>query len=78
MLRDMARYIEERGEVPLRDIALHFGLSPEAAEPMADRLAGKERIEKVEVQEKFCAGCGRCAKADRANRILYRCVASRR
>lgn len=55
-LRDVQSYVEARGKASLRDLALHFGSSPEAMRDMAGLLVRKGRL-RVEVAQSACCGC---------------------
>ncbi|SNY90335.1 FeoC like transcriptional regulator [Cohaesibacter sp. ES.047] len=62
ILSDVNRYVAERGEVTAIDIALHFGVAPDALKGILDMLAAKGRIrpiapDAVPTCGKTCCSC---------------------
>jgi Mn-dependent DtxR family transcriptional regulator len=74
MLREIRRLLEEYGRLSLRELSLHFSMSPDALEPMLDMLVSKGLIKVVSAG---CAkgSCANCSCADRADTMLYELVA---
>lgn len=61
MITDIAHYIEQRGQVPLRDLALHFKMDERVIESMLDRLVQKGRIRELPGGTACGGGCQQCA-----------------
>ncbi|WP_319533225.1 FeoC-like transcriptional regulator [uncultured Cohaesibacter sp.] len=47
ILSDVNRYLTERGQATATDIALHFGVAPDALRGILDTLAAKGRIRPI-------------------------------
>ncbi len=56
MLLEIKRYMQERKQVSLRDLALHFDADPEAIRGMLDKWIEKGRVRKCS-----SLACGSCA-----------------
>ena len=59
ILKDISHYIKERGQAPLRDIALHFRIDEEVARDMVQTLITKGRVE-IMPAGTSCNGCQQC------------------
>ena len=73
MLREIRALLAEHGRLSLRELALHFSISPDALEPMLELLINKGQVRIVS------GGCGKgscagCSCADRADMLLYEIV----
>ncbi len=55
MLLEIKRYMQERGHVSLRDLALHFDADPDAIRGMLDKWIEKGRVRKC--SSLACSGC---------------------
>ena len=61
MITDIIDYIEERGQAPLRDMALHFELDDAVLIDMLERLIKKGRIRELPQGTACGGGCQQCA-----------------
>ncbi|MEE9342970.1 MAG: FeoC-like transcriptional regulator [Gammaproteobacteria bacterium] len=60
ILSDLRKYLEERGQTSLGDIALHFDASPEALQGMLDIWIRKGKIEKRSATASCGSSCNQC------------------
>ena len=69
ILSDLKRYLRERGQASLRDMALHFDAEPDVVRAMLDVWVRKGRVERGPVD----ASCGgNCNQCDAAAAEIYR------
>ena len=62
ILSRISRYITEHGRADTTDIALHFGIAPEALLGMLELLENKGRIRALPAQAPSCgSSCRGCA-----------------
>lgn len=72
MLTAIQQCLREHGRLSLRELALHFSITPAALEPMLDRLVQKGRIRRIDAGcDTPCAGC---TAACREDMLLYELV----
>ena len=64
ILSDVRRYLMERRQATLSDIALHFRASPEAVRGMLDYWIRKGKVSRHGLTAACGTGCNRCAGAD--------------
>jgi len=68
ILSDIKRYLQQRQQATLADIALHFDIEPDAARGMLEQWIRKGKVERHSAQ----ASCGSsCTKCDPASTELY-------
>ncbi len=68
ILSDIKKYIQQRGQVSLEDIALHFDTEPDAIREMLKIWIRKGKI----IQQKTAASCGSsCNQCDSASTEIY-------
>jgi putative ferrous iron transport protein C len=69
ILSELRRYLKERGQATLTDIALHFDAEPDALRPMLEMWIRKGKVERWEAG----TGCGSaCQRCDPAATEIYR------
>ena len=69
ILSDIKRYLQERGQASLEDIALHFGSSTEATRGMLALLVNKGVLEQCQ----SALACGTsCTQCDASALEIYR------
>jgi hypothetical protein len=61
ILSDLKRYLEERGQATLADMALHFEAEPEVVRAMLEVWMRKDRVERSTVSPNCGGTCTRCA-----------------
>ena len=61
ILSDLKRYLEERGQATLADLALHFEAEPEVVRAMLEVWMRKGRVERSTVSPNCGGTCTRCA-----------------
>lgn len=57
-MSDIKRYLQQRGQAPLGDIANHFRSEPETVLGMLEHWQRKGRIGRVSSPQ--CSGCNKC------------------
>lgn len=68
ILSDIRRYMADRGQATLADVALHFDIMPDAARGMLDVLVSKGTLE----LRLLNASCGSsCTQCDPASTEIY-------
>ncbi|MCP5405982.1 MAG: FeoC-like transcriptional regulator [Chromatiaceae bacterium] len=68
ILAEIKRYLQQRGQATLADIALHFDTAPDAVRGMLETLLRKGRIRRQQLN----SACGSsCCKCDTAATELY-------
>ena len=68
ILSEVRDYLQERGQVSLQDLALHFDSDPEALRGMLEHWIRKGRVSR----RKAAASCGSsCTQCDPASVELY-------
>jgi hypothetical protein len=56
MLGELEKYVNKRNTVKVKDVALHFDVSPEMAEQMLEFLTTANKVKRVDID---CGqGCG--------------------
>jgi hypothetical protein len=60
ILSDIKRYLRERGQASLQDIALHFDADPEAVRGMLEQWIRKDKVERRMLGEACGSGCTKC------------------
>lgn len=61
ILRDVKNYIFERGQVPLREIGLHFEIDPEVIRGILGTLEIKGLIVRLPSGSACSGGCTQCS-----------------
>jgi putative ferrous iron transport protein C len=68
ILSDIRRYLEQRGQASLSDIALHFDADPDAVRGMLEAWIRKGKV----IKRSSTASCGSsCQSCDPASTELY-------
>jgi len=68
ILSEIRRYLEQRGQASLSDIALHFDADPDAVRGMLEAWIRKGKV----LRRSSTASCGStCQSCDAANTELY-------
>jgi hypothetical protein len=68
ILSEIRDYVRERGQVSLRDIALHFDSDPAAVRSMLERWIRKGKV----LRRSLSAGCGgNCNQCDPSATEVY-------
>jgi transposase-like protein len=71
ILQDIKRYLQQRGQATLGDIARHFDSEPSAVQGMLDRWVRKGRVRR----RLATSSCGSsCSKCDPTNIEIYQWV----
>jgi len=60
ILSEIKRYLQQRGQVSLADIALHFDTPPEALRGMLETLLRKGRISRQQLNSACGSSCCQC------------------
>jgi putative ferrous iron transport protein C len=60
ILSDIKRYLQERGQASLQDIALHFDAEPEAVRGMLEQWVRKGRVERMMLTDNCGSSCSKC------------------
>ena len=63
ILSDIKRYLSERGQSTLADMALHFQSSPDAVRGMLEVWAGKGKVRRHQAAASCGSSCSRCDPA---------------
>ena len=69
ILSDIKRYLSQRQQATLADIALHFGVEPDAMRGMLEIWVRKGKADKQRVSNSCGSSCNRC---DPASVEIYR------
>ena len=64
ILSDVKRYLVERRQATLSDIALHFHASPDAVRGMLDYWIRKGKLSRQSLTASCGTGCNKCAEAN--------------
>ncbi|WP_373236036.1 FeoC-like transcriptional regulator [Cohaesibacter celericrescens] len=65
ILSQINSYLAEHGQVNTSDIALHFGVAPDALKGMLELLEAKGRVRAIPADTPACgSGCRGCAVAN--------------
>ncbi len=59
ILTQVRDYIKQRGEAPLRDMSLAFGMEQDALRPIVEQWIARGKVEKLP-QGSTCGGCNSC------------------
>ncbi len=68
MISEIQALLRDRGQLTLRQLSRHFNTTPEAMEPILQKLIEKGRVKTSMLCGGGCSGCG-CATA--ADLTLY-------
>lgn len=60
MLAKIKRYLQNRGQVCLSDIALHLGSTPDATRGMLETWIRKGRVRRQQINAACGSSCGKC------------------
>lgn len=60
ILREVSEYIRHQQQVPLRELALKFGMDESIMDDMLGRLIAKGRIIELEQGSPCSGGCNQC------------------
>ncbi len=60
ILSDIKRYLRERRQVTLADLAVHFDSDPDAMRAMLDQWIRKGRVSRTDLRAGCAKGCGSC------------------
>ncbi len=63
ILSDIKRYLSERGQATLADMALHFQSSPDAVRGMLEVWAGKGKVRRHLTDPSCGSSCSKCDPA---------------
>jgi len=63
ILSDIKRYLSERGQATLADMALHFQSSPDAVRGMLEVWAGKGKVRRHLANPSCGSSCSNCDPA---------------
>jgi hypothetical protein len=63
ILSDIKRYLSERGQATLADMALHFQSSPDAVRGMLEVWAGKGKVRRHLTDPSCGSSCSQCDPA---------------
>lgn len=63
ILSDIKRYLSERGQSTLTDMALHFHSSPDAVRGMLEVWAGKGKVRRHLANPSCGSSCSKCDPA---------------
>ena len=61
ILTDVRDYLKSRGQAPLRDMALTFGMDPETLRPLIEQWVNKGKVIKLPQGTACGGGCSSCA-----------------
>ena len=61
ILTDVRDYLKKHGQVPLRDMALTFGMDQEALRPLIEQWIAKGKVKKLPQGTTCGGGCSSCA-----------------
>jgi hypothetical protein len=70
ILTDLRRYLQQRGQASLTDIAYHLDAEPDAIKGMLEHWIRKGRVRRHEAG----AACSGCSKCDAAKMEVYEWV----
>jgi putative ferrous iron transport protein C len=74
MLTDTKQLLRERGRLSLRELAVHFRMTPDAVQPMMDLLVAKGQV--TEIRASGCGdSCDGCGCTSQADMIVYEITA---
>ena len=74
ILSDIKRYLSERGQATLADMALHFQSSPDAVRGMLEVWAGKGKVRRHLTDPSCGSSCSQC---DPASVEIYEWIGER-
>ena len=63
ILAEIKRYLQQRGQATLADIALHFDTAPDAVRGMLETLLRKGRIRRQQLNSACGSSCCKCDTA---------------
>ena len=63
ILSDIGKYLQDRGQSSLADIALHFDIEPEAARGMLDIWIRKGKLQRRSATSSCGTSCSQCDTA---------------
>ncbi len=64
-LSELKNLVQERGQISLKELSLHFGSEESAIEAMMERWIQKGLVRKVEPTKVECSGCAFCGENER-------------
>jgi len=60
ILTQVRDYLKQRGQAPLRDMALEFGMDQDALRPIVEQWISKGKVEKLPEGSACGGGCNSC------------------
>ncbi|PIE64582.1 MAG: sugar metabolism transcriptional regulator [Desulfobacterales bacterium] len=60
ILSEIKKYVKQKGQVSLEEIAVHFGREPDVIQEMLAMLLRKGKIKQRPADKTGCNGCGWC------------------
>ena len=60
ILAEIKRYLQQRGQASLQDIALHCDAEPDAVRGMLEQWIRKGRVERRLLSDACSSGCAKC------------------
>lgn len=74
ILSQISRYLTERGQANTSDIAMHFGVAPDALKGMLELLQAKGRIRALPAKTPACgSSCCSCS-VDQCGPQIWECM----
>jgi hypothetical protein len=64
ILSDIKRYLQDRGQATLGDLAIHFDTDPDAMRGMLAQWIQKGRVLKTELRASCNRSCSKCCSDD--------------
>ena len=61
ILTQVRDYLKEKGQAPLRDMAIEFGMEQDALRPILEQWVLKGKVAKLPVGTACDSGCNSCA-----------------
>ena len=61
ILTQIRDYLRQKGQAPLRDMALEFGMDQDALRPLLEQWVNKGKVEKLPSGTSCGGGCHSCA-----------------
>ncbi len=61
ILTQVRDYLKQRGQAPLRDMALEFGMDQDALRPIVEQWISKGKVTKLPQGTACGGGCNSCA-----------------
>ena len=73
ILSDIKRYLQERGQATLGDLALHFDVDPDAMRGMLARWVEKGKVARIAGPSGCKRGCTACGCDSSMEAYVWRC-----